>query len=130
MGTLIKLHFPLTMKLLDLFRPKSSKSTINIKGYNEPTHIDKENIQLFLTWIYLKLVDRGYCGQAHLFWYDRASNPELERLVKKMIHRNEPIFLFCYGHGEIPLPQGYYWQAMEKCDEEMRLYQLEEVKDE
>ncbi|NJO64607.1 MAG: hypothetical protein HC836_42640 [Richelia sp. RM2_1_2] len=58
-------------------------------------------------------------------WYDNNPDPSLEKVIKKLIRRNEPIFLFRYGYGEIPLPQGYYWRVMEELDEKMRVYQLE-----
>ncbi|MGB6297292.1 MAG: hypothetical protein WBF90_14070 [Rivularia sp. (in: cyanobacteria)] len=66
----------------------------------------------------------GYCERSHLVWYDNNLDPSLEKLIKKLIRHDEPIFLYRCGDRAMPLPQGYYWRMISE-NSSMRIYQLE-----
>lgn len=111
------------MKLLSFFKPKPPQPTID--SYGEPNSIDQEQIQSVMEWLFASLLHAGYFGRSHLIWYDcEKSDPNLEKLIKKLIHRDEPIFLYRCGGRAMPLPQGYYWRMMSE-HLSMRIYQLE-----
>lgn len=64
-------------------------------------------------------------GKSHIIWYDSDKpDPSLEEVIKKLIHRDEPIFLYRCGGRVMPTPDGYYWRTMEEHPS-MRVYQLE-----
>ena len=78
-----------------------------------------------MEWLFASLLNAGYVGRSHLIWYDcDKPDPSLEKLIKKLIRRDEPIFLYRCGGNAMPAPQGYYWRMMEEHPS-MRIYQLE-----
>ncbi|MEH2408049.1 hypothetical protein [Nostoc sp.] len=41
-------------------------------------------------------------------------DPSLEQVMKKAMHRGEPIFLYRCGGRVSPPPTGYYWRMMKE----------------
>ncbi|MHC5771710.1 MAG: hypothetical protein ACYTXI_40420 [Nostoc sp.] len=68
------------------------------------------------------LMAAGYEGKSHLVWYN-SDNPDttLEQTVKKVMKRDEPIFLYRCGSKVQSPPTRYYWRMMD----ELRIYKLE-----
>ena len=124
-GNTNKVAFSLTMKLLQFFKPKPTQPTI--ESYGQPTEVSSE-VQALMEWLFASLIAAGYFGRSHLVWYDNNPDPSLEKLIKKLICHDEPIFLYRCGGKAMSAPQGYYWRMMEE-QPSMRVYQLE-VKDE
>ena len=122
LGTLFIVAFPLTMKLLQFFKPKSPQLTI--ESYGESTGVSPEQIQSVMEWLFASLIAAGYFGRSHLVWYDNNPDPSLEKLIKKLIRHDEPIFLYRCGGKAMSAPQGYYWRMMEE-QPSMKIYQLE-----
>ena len=123
LGTLFIVAFPLTMKILQFFKPKPPQPTI--ESYGESTGVSPEQIQSLMEWLFASLLNAEYCGKSHLVWYDSDNpDPSLEKLIKKLIRRDEPIFLYRCGGRVISVPQDYYWRIMEEYPS-MRVYQLE-----
>jgi hypothetical protein len=111
------------MKLLNFLKPKPSKPTID--AYGQPSSIEPEQIQSIMEWLFASLMAAWYLGKSHLVWYDSDKpDPSLEQVVRKVIRRDEPIFLYCCGGRVQPPPNGYYWRRMEEHPS-MRIYQLE-----
>lgn len=111
------------MKLLDLFKPKPTAPTI--ESYGEPSSIDPQEIQSVMEWLFASLLNAGYVGKSHIIWYDSDNpDPSLEKEIKKLLHRGDPIFLYRIGGRAMSLPDGYYWRMMSEYPS-MRVYQLE-----
>ena len=113
------------MKLLNFFKPKTPKPTI--ESYGQPTEVSSE-VQALIEWLFASLIAVRYFGRSHLVWYDNNLDPSLEKLIKKLIRCDEPIFLHRCGDRAMTAPQGYYWRMMSE-HLSMQVYQLE-VKDE
>ncbi len=111
------------MKLLDLFKPKPAEPTIS--SYGQPIGMEPDQIQSLMEWLFASLMAAEYFGKSHLFWYNSAKpDPRLEQEVKKVMKRDEPIFLYRCSDRSMPLPQGYYWRMVPEHPS-MRVYQLE-----
>ncbi|MEA5595769.1 hypothetical protein [Rivularia sp. UHCC 0363] len=108
------------MKILQFLKPKPT-----IDSYGQPSSIDPQEIQSLMEWLFASLIAVGYFGRSHLIWYDCDNpDPSLEKLIKKLIRRDEPIFLYRCGGRTMPAPQGYYWRMMSEHPS-TRIYQLE-----
>ncbi len=124
MGTLLTVAFFNIMKLLNFLKPKKPAQP-SIESYGQPSSIEPEQIQSIMEWLFASLMAAGYLGKSHLFWYDSDKpDPSLEQVVKKVIRRDEPIFLYRCGGRVSPAPNGYYWRMMGEHPS-MRVYQLE-----
>ena len=111
------------MKLLNLFKPKPAQPTID--NYGEPSSIDPQEIQSVMEWLFASLIAAGYVGRSHVIWYNSdRPDPSLEKEIKKLLRRDEPIFLYRIGGRAMQLPEGYYWRIMDEHPS-MRVYQLE-----
>ncbi|MEB3219954.1 MAG: hypothetical protein VKN72_27495 [Nostocales cyanobacterium 94392] len=107
------------MKLLNFLKPKPT-----IESYGQP-NVSPEQVQSLMEWLFASLLNAGYVGRSHLIWYDSDNpDPSLEKLVKKLMHRDEPIFLYRIGGRVQILPDGYYWRMMKEYPS-MRFYQME-----
>lgn len=92
--------------------------------------VDPEQIQSLMEWLFESLLNAGYFGKSHLIWYNSDNvDPSLEQVVKKVIRRDEPVFLYRSGGRVSPLPTRYYWRMMDEHPS-MRIYQLEVRDDE
>jgi hypothetical protein len=112
------------MKFLNFLKPKPAQPTIDCYG-QQSCGVEPEQIQSVMEWLFASLMAAGYEGKSHLVWYD-SDNPDttLEQTVKKVMKRDEPIFLYrCGGRVSSP-PTGYYWRMMDEHPS-MRIYQLE-----
>ncbi|NJL79060.1 MAG: hypothetical protein HC836_31540 [Richelia sp. RM2_1_2] len=108
------------MKLFNFLKPKPT-----IESYGQPSEVSPEQVQSLMEWLFASLMAAGHEGRSHLIWYDNNNpEPSLEKVVKKLIRSDEPIFLYRYGSRSIPAPQGYYWRMMDEHPS-MRIYQLE-----
>ncbi|MDB9372339.1 hypothetical protein [Nodularia sphaerocarpa] len=126
LGTMVKVAFINAMKLLNFFKPKPVKPTIDIYGVS--TDIESEQIQALMEWLFASLMAANYFDKSHLIWYDSDKpDPSLKKVVKKVIRSGKPVFLYRCGSRVMPLPQGYYWRMMGEHPS-MRIYQLE-IKD-
>lgn len=78
-----------------------------------------------MEWLFASLLNAGYFGRSHIIWYD-SNDPNFsqEKEIKKLLRRDEPVFLYRVGGRTMPLPQGYYWRMMEE-NSSMGIYQLE-----
>ncbi|MDJ0620960.1 MAG: hypothetical protein QNJ63_30195 [Calothrix sp. MO_192.B10] len=48
-----------------------------------------------MEWFFASLMAAQYFGKSHLVWYDSSRpDPRLEQEVKKLLKRDEPIFLY------------------------------------
>ncbi len=114
-------------QLLNFLKPKPAQPTI--KSYGQTTSgVDQEQIQSLMEWLFASLFAAGYFGKSHIIWYNSDNHdPSLEQAVKKVMKRDEPIFLYRCGGRVQPPPNGYYWRMMGEHPS-MRIYQLE-VKD-
>lgn len=129
MGILVIVAFITTMKILNFLKPKPPQPTIESYGQSS-SGVEPEQIQLLMEWLFASLLSAGYSGKSHLIWYDSDRlDPSLERMMKKAIRQDEPIFLYRCGGRVSPLPQGYYWRMMNEHPS-MRIYQLEVRDDE
>ena len=127
MGTLNRVAFLTVMKFLNFLKPKPAQPTIESYGQLN-SHVEQQQIQSLMEWLFASLMAAGYNGKSHIIWYD-SDNPDssLEQKVKKVVRSGEPIFLYrCGGRVSSP-PVGYYWRMMDEHPS-MRIYQLE-VKD-
>ncbi len=78
-----------------------------------------------MEWLFASLMGVGYFGKSHLFWYNSAKpDQKLEQALKKVIHRDEPIFLYRCSDRTMPVSEGYYWRMMPEHPS-VRVYQLE-----
>jgi hypothetical protein len=78
-----------------------------------------------MEWLFASLLNAGYIGRSHLIWYDNNnSDPSLEKLVKRLMRSDEPIFLYRSNARTMSAPQGYYWRIISEHPS-MRIYQLE-----
>ncbi|PAX59786.1 hypothetical protein [Brunnivagina elsteri] len=111
------------MNLLNLFKPKPKAPTID--SYGQPNSIEPQEIQSIMEWLFASLMSAGYFGRSHIIWYDSDNpDPSLEQVVKKVMHREEPVFLYRIG-GRVQTPRdGYYWRMMNEHPS-MRVYQFE-----
>ncbi|MFS0518506.1 hypothetical protein ACEYW6_27955 [Nostoc sp. UIC 10607] len=127
MGTLVIVAFTSLMKFLNFLKPKSAQPTIDSYG-QQSCGVEQQQIQSLMEWLFASLLNAGYSGKSHLIWYN-SENPDttLEQTVKKVMKRDEPIFLYRCGGRVSSLPTGYYWRMMDEYPS-MRIYQLE-VKD-
>jgi hypothetical protein len=115
------------MKLLQFFKPKPAHPTIESYG-QASCGVPPEQIQAIMEWLFACLMSAGYFGRSHLIWFDSDDlDPSLEQIVKKVMRRDEPIFLYRCGGRVQPPPDGHYWRMMGEHPS-MRIYQLE-VKD-
>ncbi|BAY14182.1 hypothetical protein [Calothrix sp. NIES-2098] len=115
------------MKLLNFLKPKPAQPTIESYA-QQSCGVEPKEIQSIMEWLSASLMAAGYFGKSHIIWYDSDNpDPSLEQTVKKVMKRDEPIFLYCCGGNVSPLPTGYYWRMMEEHPS-MQIYQLE-VKD-
>ena len=116
------------MNLLKFLKPKPTAPTID--SYGQPASIEPQQIQSIMEWLFASLMSAGYFGRSHIVWFDSDnSDPSLEQIVKKAMHRDEPIFLYrCSDRVQSP-PKGYYWRMMGEHPS-MRIYQLEVKHDE
>ena len=111
------------MKLPNFLKSKPAQLTID--NYGQPTTIDPEQIQSVMEWLFASLIAAGYFGRSHLIWYNSDNpDPSLEKKIKKLLRRGEPIFLYRIGGRVQPAPQGCYWLMMDEHPS-MRIYQLE-----
>ena len=111
------------MKLLDLFKPKPAQPII--ESYSQPNGVSPEQVQSLYEWLFASLIAAGYFGKSHLVWYNSDSpDPSLEKEIKKLLRRDEPIFLYRCGGRTMQLPDGYYWRMMNEYPS-TRVYQLE-----
>ena len=109
------------MKLLNLFKPTKP----NIDIYGQPIGMEPEQIQALMEWLFASLMAAQYFGKSYFFWYNSAKpDQKLEQALKKVIHRDEPIFLYRCSDRLMPLLQGYYWRMVQEHPS-MRVYQLE-----
>ncbi|MBD2525650.1 hypothetical protein [Nostoc sp. FACHB-133] len=115
------------MKFLNFLKPKPAQPTIDCYG-QQSCGVEQQQIQSLMEWLFASLMAAGYEGKSHLIWYD-SDNPDttLEQTVKKVMKRDEPIFLYRCGSRVQSPPTGYYWRMMDEYPS-MRIYQLE-VKD-
>ncbi|NJO63042.1 MAG: hypothetical protein HC836_33930 [Richelia sp. RM2_1_2] len=117
------------MKLLNFLKPKPT-----IESYGQPAGVSPEQVQSLMEWLFASLLNAGYVERwslreppkaSHLIWYDSDNpDPSLGKLIKKLIHRDEPIFLYRCGDRAMPAPQGYYWRIISEHPS-TRIYQLE-----
>ncbi|MCC5667794.1 hypothetical protein LC653_28930 [Nostoc sp. CHAB 5784] len=127
MGTLVIVAFLTLMKFLNFLKPKPAQPTIDSYG-QQSCGVSQEQIQSLMEWLFASLLNAGYLGKAHIIWYNSdRPDPSLEQVMKKAMHRGEPIFLYRCGGRVSSLPTGYYWRMMNEYPS-MRIYQLE-VKD-
>ncbi|MBD2666709.1 hypothetical protein [Richelia sinica] len=112
------------MKILNFFKPKPAQPTIDSYGQSS-SGVEPEQMQLVMEWLFASLLNAGYFGKSHLIWHnsDRL-DPSLEQTIKKVMKRDEPVFLYRCGASVSPLPTGYYWRMMDEHPS-MRIYQLE-----
>ena len=111
------------MKLLQLFKPKPTTPTID--SYGQSSCTDPQEIQSVMEWLFSCLITAGYVGKSHIIWYDSDNpDPSLDKKIKKLLRRGEPIFLYRIGGRVQPAPQGCYWRMMSEYPS-MRVYQLE-----
>lgn len=111
------------MNLLKFLKPKPTAPTID--SYGQSASIDPQEIQSLMEWLFASLMSAGYSGRSHLLWYDSEnSDPSLEQIVKKVMRREEPVFLYRMGGRVQTPPDGYYWRMMNEHPS-MRVYQLE-----
>ncbi|BAY66956.1 hypothetical protein NIES22_71000 (plasmid) [Calothrix brevissima NIES-22] len=114
------------MKFLNFLKPKPTQPTIESYAQHS-CGVPQEQIQLVMEWLFASLMAAGYAGKSHIIWYDSDNpDPSLEQTVKKVMKRDEPIFLYRCART-MPLPQGYYWRMMTEHPLS-RIYQLE-IKD-
>jgi hypothetical protein len=111
------------MKLLNFLKPKPSQPTID--SYGQPNNVDPQKVQSLMEWLFTSLINAGYFSKSHLIWYDNNNpDPSLEKIIKKLMHRNEPIFLYRSNARTMSAPQGYYWRIISEHPS-MQIYQLE-----
>jgi len=93
------------MKLFNLLKPKPPQPTIN--SYGEPNNVDPQELQSIMEWLFASLLNAGYFGRSHIIWYDSNDpNSSQEKEIKKLLRRDEPVFLYRVGGRTMPLPQG------------------------
>ncbi len=114
----------LTFLTSRLSSPKTTQPTIDTYG-QATCGLAQEQIQSVMEWLFLSLLNAGYYGKAHVFWFNDASpKPGLEQEVRRLARIAEPTFLYrCGGRVQEP-PAGYYWRLMPEYSS-MRVYQLE-----
>jgi hypothetical protein len=116
------------MKIFNFFKPKKNQPTIDNYGHQD-CDIEQQQIQLVMEWLFGSLINAGYFGKSHIIWYNSDKpNPNLEKIVKKIIGRDEPIFLYRCGGRVSLLPNDYYWRMVDEHPS-MRIYQLEVKQD-
>lgn len=114
------------MKLPNFLKPKPTTPIID--NYGQPSSTDPQEIQSLMEWLFASLLNAGYVGKSHIIWYNSDSpDPSLEKVIRKLLRRGDPIFLYRLGARSMQLPEGYYWRMMDEHPS-MRIYQLE-VKD-
>jgi hypothetical protein len=112
------------MKLLQFFKPKPAHPTIESYG-QASCSVPPEQIQAIMEWLFASLIAAGYSKKSHVFWYNSdIPNPSHSSMVKKLVRRGEPIFLYRCGGRVEPPPDGHYWRMMGEHPS-MRIYQLE-----
>lgn len=95
------------MKLLNFLKPKPPQPTID--SYGEPNNLNSQELQSIMEWLFESLVAAGYFGKSHLIWYDcDKPDPSLEKLIKKLIRSDKPVFLYRCGDRAMLLPEQYY----------------------
>lgn len=124
MGTLVIVAFPNIMKILNFLKPKPAQPTIDSYGQTSSS-VDPIQMRSLMEWLFASLLNAGYFGKSHLIWYD-SDHPDksLEQVIKKVMRRGEPVFLYRQGGRVLSPPQGYYWRMMAEHPS-MRIYQLE-----
>lgn len=90
----------------------------------EVSGMDDETIQVGIEWVFISLLAAGYKRRAHLFWLDAEEDAGILELQRKLIYKNELIFLYRCSDRTPPAPDGFYWRLMPEHPE-MRIYQLE-----
>lgn len=125
------------MPRLSRFAPKSKSpepknliaDTKLISYGQEISGMSDETIQSGIEWVFLSLLAAGYRGQGHLFWLDLEEDEEILKLQRKLIRKNELIFLYRCADRVPPAPDGFFWRLMSEHPE-MRVYQLQIRNDE
>ena len=111
-------------KLLHLLpQPKAKHPLIQSYGQTE-SNLPLEMIQPVMEWLFLSLFNAGYFGQAHLFWLQLQTDPDLEKQARQLHRRGELILGYRCGDRTSPAPEGFYWRMMPEHPS-MRVYQLE-----
>jgi hypothetical protein len=124
LGILMQSRFSHAMKLPNFLKPKPTAPTIDSYGQTSSS-IEQQQIQSIMEWLFASLISAGYFGRSHLLWYDSDNpDPSLEKVVKKVMRCDEPVFLYRIGGKVQTPPNGYYWRIMGEHPS-MRVYQLE-----
>ena len=111
-------------RLFSLFTPQKPTSPILRSYGQEVSGIAPPIMQKVIEWLALSLIQAGYFGKAHLFWLDAEDDPDVMRVLKRVAHQQQPVFLYrCADRVPAP-PQGYYWRMMTEHPS-LRVYQLE-----
>ncbi|BBD63256.1 hypothetical protein NIES2109_61060 (plasmid) [Nostoc sp. HK-01] len=112
------------MKILNFLKPKPAQPTIESYGQTG-SGLELVQIQPIMEWLFASLLNAGYYGKSHIIWHNSDQlEPSLEQILKKAMHRGEPVFLYRCGTRVSPLPEAYYWRMMGEYPS-MRMYQLE-----
>ncbi len=116
-------------RLLNLLKPKPQPFQPTIESYGQSkSGVEQPQVQSIMEWLFASLLNASYLGKSHIVWDDEtSSDPSLERVMKKAMHRGEPVFLHSCGRIQQP-PKGYYWRIMPEHPSG-QIYQLEVKED-
>lgn len=103
--------------------PQSDRLTISSHG-QETCGIPFEQIEEVMEWLGLSLMAAGYQARAHIVWDSTEAGVNLNAVLKDLLKRDEPAFLYRCGDRPMPPPAGYYWRLMAEYPA-LRMYQLE-----
>jgi hypothetical protein len=105
--------------------PETIIADTKLSSYGqEVSGMNDETIQAGIEWVFISLLAAGYKGQAHLFWLDAEKDAGILKLQRRLIYKDELVFLYRCSDRTPPAPNGFYWRLMPEHPE-MRIYQLE-----
>ena len=81
--------------------PQSDRLTISSHGQPDTTGLPFDQIEEVMKWLGLSLMAAGYQAEAHIIWDSADAGVNLEAVLKGLLRRDEPIFLYRCGDRPI-----------------------------
>ncbi len=112
-------------KQLRALLPAAKPEQLTINGHGQETcGIPFEQVAEVMKWLALSLIAAGYEARAHIIWDNPETTMSLDAVLKGLLRRDEPTFLYRCGDRPMQPPVGYCWRLMPEYPT-LRMYQLE-----